>query len=84
MSGADNKLPFSATARTEKALGKLFAVKFVPSNGSSAISTFGPFLVPTFSPMYNIGASSISPSPITTVPSIFILFSSSLILSTAP
>ena len=40
-----------------------------PSSGSSAISTLGPFLVPTSSPIYNIGASSRSPSPITTLPS---------------
>ena len=40
--------------------------------------------VPNFSPIYNIGASSISPSPITTVPCMFILFNSLLIGSTAP
>ena len=38
------------------------------------MSTLGPALVPTFSPMNSIGASSISPSPITTVPSIGSLF----------
>ena len=43
----------------------------VPSSGSSAISIFGPVpgAPPTFSPMNSIGASSRSPSPITTVPS---------------
>ena len=46
------------------------AHKVVPSSGSTAISTFGPALMPTFSPMNSIGASSRSPSPITTVPSI--------------
>ena len=46
-----------------------FAVKFVPSRGSTAISTGVP-PAPTFSPIYSIGVSSISPSPMTTVPSI--------------
>jgi hypothetical protein len=40
----------------------------VPSSGSTAMSTLGPFLVPTSSPMKSMGASSSSPSPITTVP----------------
>ena len=31
--------------------GTNFAAKLVPSNGSTAISNFGPSLVPTFSPM---------------------------------
>ena len=84
MSGAESKPPFSEIASTEKALGSPFAVNLVPSNGSTAISNLGPFNVPSFSPIYNIGASSISPSPITTVPSIFILFNSLLIGSTAP
>ena len=51
-----------------KAPGRLLAAKLVPSNGSTAISNSGPVLVPTFSPIYNIGASSNSPSPITTLP----------------
>ena len=51
--------------------GTNFAAKFVPSSGSTAISTLGPSPVPNFSPIYNIGASSSSPSPITTFPSIF-------------
>ena len=42
------------TAITDKAPGKLFAAKLVPSNGSTAISNFGPFLDPSFSPIYNI------------------------------
>ena len=47
------------------------------------MSTLGPCLLPTFSPMNSIGASSISPSPITTVPSIGNLFSSRRMASTA-
>ena len=84
VSGADNKPPFSEIAKTEKALDSPFAVNLVPSRGSTAISNSGPFKVPSFSPIYNIGASSISPSPITTVPFILILLSSLLIGSTAP
>ena len=75
---------FSVIAITEKAFPCPLAVNFVPSSGSTAISNLGPFKVPNFSPIYNIGASSISPSPITTVPSMLILFSSLLIGSTAP
>ena len=63
--------------------GTNFAAKFVPSNGSTAMSILGPFIEPNFSPMYNIGASSSSPSPITTSPIISILFNSDLIVSTA-
>ena len=55
--------------------GIFLAQSVVPSSGSTAISTFGPCCVPTFSPMNSIGASSRSPSPITTVPSIGSLFS---------
>ena len=43
----------------------------------------GPVLLPTFSPMNSIGASSRSPSPITTVPSIGSLLSSRRMASTA-
>src|SRR5258707_5284677 len=46
------------------------AQRVVPSSGSTAISTFGPLLLPTFSPMKSIGALSRSPSPIAMVPSI--------------
>src|ERR1043165_49602 len=60
-----------------------FAHKVVPSSGSTAISTFGPVLRPTSSPMNSIGASSRSPSPITTVPWIGSLLSSRRIASTA-
>src|SRR5436305_3748591 len=50
--------------------GMSLAQSVVPSSGSTAISTFGPVFVPTFSPMNSIGASSRSPSPMTIVPSI--------------
>src|ERR1700754_5200363 len=56
--------------------GMALAHSVVPSSGSTAISTLGPALSPTFSPMNSIGASSRSPSPITTVPSIGSLLSS--------
>ena len=46
-----NKLFFSAIAITDNAPGKLFAAKLVPSKGSTAISNFGPLLVPNFSPI---------------------------------
>ena len=60
-----------------------FAVRVVPSSGSSAISTAGPFPVPTSSPIYNIGASSRSPSPITTTPWISSRFNCSRMAFTA-
>src|SRR5262245_34727399 len=63
--------------------GMFFAHSVVPSGGSPAISTCGPASSPPFSPMNNIGASSRSPSPITTVPSIGSLLSSRRIASTA-
>src|SRR5271166_6366179 len=63
--------------------GMFFAHRVVPSSGSTAMSTFGPCLLPTVSPMNSIGASSISPSPITTVPSIGSLLSSRRMASTA-
>ena len=63
--------------------GMFLAHSVVPSSGSTAMSTLGPCLVPTFSPMNSIGASSRSPSPITTVPSIGSLLSSRRMASTA-
>src|SRR3989440_5130616 len=59
------------------------AQSVVPSSGSTAMSTLGPVLRPTSSPMNSIGASSRSPSPITTVPWIGSLLSSRRIASTA-
>src|SRR6202045_1040793 len=64
--------------------GMFLAHRVVPSSGSTAISTLGPpFRLPTFSPMNSIGASSRSPSPMTTVPSIASLSSSRRMPSTA-
>src|SRR5215475_3756891 len=63
--------------------GMFLAHSVVPSSGSTAMSTCGPALSPTFSPMNSIGASSRSPSPITMVPSIGSLLSSRRIASTA-
>jgi hypothetical protein len=68
---------------TASAFAPPFAVIVVPSSGSSAISIGGPFPLPTFSPIKSIGASSRSPSPITTVPAIARLFNASRIASTA-
>src|ERR1700689_4128097 len=62
-------------ASVAMAPGMFLAHKVVPSSGSTAMSTFGP--------MNSIGASSISPSPITTVPSIGSLPSSRRMASTA-
>src|SRR5690554_3265032 len=59
----------SAMAITEMAPGRPDAVRVVPSIGSTATSTTMPTPVPTFSPLKSIGASSFSPSPITTTPS---------------
>ena len=42
----------------------------MPSSGSTATSTAGPLPSPTSSPLKSIGASSFSPSPITTLPRI--------------
>src|SRR5260221_4946858 len=69
VSGALSKLPGSAIAITASAFGNALAVSVVPSSGSRAMSMARP-PVPTFSPMKSIGASSRSPSPITTVPEI--------------
>src|SRR5216684_3538384 len=75
-SGACSKPPRSLAASTAIAFAAPVAQRFVPSSGSTAMSTcgnkaFGACVPsPTFSPMYNIGASSRSPSPITIVPSI--------------
>src|SRR5262249_41999420 len=48
--------------------GMFLAHSVVPSSGSTAMSTSGPCLLPTVSPMNSMGASSRSPSPITIVP----------------
>ncbi len=45
-------------------------MRVVPSIGSTATSHSGPSPLPTSSPLYSMGASSFSPSPITTTPCI--------------
>jgi hypothetical protein len=70
-------------ARHAIAFGPPVAVIVVPSSGSSAMSTLGPLPEPTRSPMYRIGASSRSPSPITTVPSMSSTLSAWRMASTA-
>src|SRR3977135_15207 len=80
-SGACSRPPFSDAASTAMAFGAPVAQRFVPSSGSTAMSisekrTMPRLLIPlaltrpTFSPIYSIGASSRSPSPMTMVPSI--------------
>src|SRR5712691_6179595 len=54
MSGAFSRPPFSAAAMTAMALGVPVAHRFVPSSGSTAMSTGKPPR-PTFSPMPYIG-----------------------------
>ena len=49
MSGACNKLPWSAIAITARAFQPPVATMFVPSKGSTATSTRGPYPVPNFS-----------------------------------
>jgi hypothetical protein len=68
-------VPRSATAITAIAFGCPSAVNRVPSSGSTATSTSGPVPLPTCSPLKSIGASSFSPSPITTTPSMWTLSS---------
>src|SRR3954470_23789491 len=60
--------PRSATAMTATAFGMPFAISVVPSIGSTATSHSAPVPSPTSSPLYSIGASSFSPSPMTTTP----------------
>src|SRR5512133_574758 len=78
-----NIVPRSATAMTAIAFGWPSAVNRVPSSGSTATSTSGPVPSPTGSPLKSIGASSFSPSPITTTPSIETESSIARIASTA-
>ena len=65
-----NIVPRSDSAITASALGIPSAVSRVPSSGSTAMSTWGGLPSPMCSPLKSIGASSFSPSPITTTPSI--------------
>ena len=52
----------------QMAFGRPSAIRVVPSTGSTAMSTSGPSPLPTCSPLKSIGASSFSPSPMTTTP----------------
>src|SRR5919201_956299 len=76
-------VPRSATATTDTAFGKPLDSSVVPSTGSTARSTFGSMPLPIRSPMYSIGASSFSPSPITTTPSIWMALRRSRMALTA-
>src|SRR5579884_1558003 len=75
--------PRSAAAITAIAFGWPSAVSRVPSRGSTATSTSGPPPSPTASPLKSIGASSFSPSPITTTPDMTTVSSIARIASTA-
>ncbi len=75
--------PRSATASTETALGMPLAISVVPSTGSTATSHSAPVPSPTSSPLNSIGASSFSPSPMTTVPRMLTVWMSARIASTA-
>src|SRR6202162_2529633 len=75
------------------ALGAPVAQRLVPSRGSTAMSTWGKSALgawvakPTLSPIYNMGAWSRSPSPMTMVPSIctesMVLHMASTVISSA-
>ena len=68
---------------TATALGMPLAISVVPSIGSTATSHSGPSPQPTSSPLNSIGASSFSPSPMTTTPRIETVPMSERIASTA-
>ena len=73
VSGAWVRPPSSDAASTVIAPAWPWATRFVPSSGSTAMSTAGASaralpVSPTRSPMYSIGASSRSPSPMTIRP----------------
>src|SRR4051794_25424755 len=78
-----NIVPRSDIAITANARGEPSAARVVPSRGSTAMSVCGGDPSPMCSPLYSIGASSFSPSPITTTPSICTVSSISRIASTA-
>ena len=78
-----NMVPRSLSAITAIAPGRPSDVSVVPSIGSTAMSIAGAEPSPISSPLNSIGASSFSPSPITTTPSIATLLSTTRIASTA-
>src|SRR5207253_648109 len=71
------------SAITEMALPRPSDVRVVPSTGSTAMSVSGGVPSPMRSPLNSMGASSFSPSPITTMPSIDTVDSTVRIASTA-
>ncbi len=76
-------VPWSLAAITERAFGWPRAVRVVPSTGSTAMSTSGGTPVPSSSPLKSIGASSFSPSPMTTTPLMATVLSRTRMASTA-
>ena len=63
-----NIVPRGAIATVASEFERPNARGRVPSIGSTATSTSGAKPLPTFSPLYNIGALSFSPSPMTMIP----------------
>ena len=78
-----NIVPRSLTPMTESALPRPCAVGVVPSRGSTAMSVSGGVPSPMRSPLKSIGASSFSPSPMITMPSIGTLGSTVRMAATA-
>jgi len=75
--------PRGASATVEIELCRPKASGRVPSIGSTAMSTSGGTPRPSRSPLYNMGASSFSPSPMTMTPSMSTVLSTSRMASTA-
>ena len=75
--------PRSLTAMTDRAFPHPAAVRAVPSRGSTAMSVIGGVPSPICSPLKSMGASSFSPSPITTTPSMGTVCSTMRMASTA-
>ena len=68
---------------TARAPPRPSAVGVVPSMGSTAMSVIGGVPSPIFSPLNSMGALSFSPSPMTTIPSIWTEDSTIRMASTA-
>src|SRR3954447_8756606 len=78
-----NMVPRSLMAITASAFPRPSEVSVVPSMGSTAMSTAGGVPSPICSPLKSIGASSFLPSPMTTMPSIATVDSTTRMASTA-
>ena len=76
-------VPRSDTAMTARAPPRPRAVGVVPSIGSTAMSVCGGVPSPICSPLKSMGALSFSPSPMTTMPSIGTVESTTRMASTA-